>query len=338
MKQDKILGALVAAAAGDAMGAPVDTRPIDLIRKECGEWVKDYLAPLPGAPAPELTAGMVTDKFSLAFVSASVFAQDGAITTDGVKKALLEWKNGCYKKYYELCADPTTKFCIETMEGVASSTGAEKFTGFQKTINGTAAARAWVAGLFHPGDLDAAVGDAIRMGLPTHDNVIALSGAAAVAAATARAMVAGADTGSLVDAGLYGARTGYQRACEVAGEAPGASVEKRIELAVRLGLRHSGDAEACMRAMTDLVGTGRNANESIPAAFGLLVSAGGDVMETIYRAVNAGNACSMVATSAGAMAGALRGFSAMPGDHLDRLGQVNKMDFAALAQKIAGVV
>ena len=125
---------------------------------------------------------------------------------------------------------------------------------------------------------------------------------------------------------------------EVAGDAAGASVEKRIRLAVRIGLSCANDLERCVNEMTDLVGTGSPANEAVPAAFGFLVSAGGDVMETIYRSVNAGNASSAVATMAGAMAGALRGCAGLPPRHLEYLSDVNGMDLAGTARAVSALI
>lgn len=340
MKQDKVLGALLAAAIGDAMGAPLDSLPVYLIKQNCGggDFVRDYVAPPQGALAPELKKGMVAGSFSSAFASAEAFIKHGGISGEAVAEGLLEWKNGRYKFYFDCCADPATRYCLQRMEGTAASEDQDKFTGFQKTINSGAAARAWVAGLFHPGDPDGAVRDAIAMGLPTHDNVIALSGACAVAVGTACAMMEKADTGRIVEAGLYGARTGYRKALEVAGDAAGASVEKRIRLAVQIGLRCANDFERCVNEMTDLVGTGSPANEAVPAAFGFLVSAGGEVMETLYRSINAGNASSVVATMAGAMAGAFRGCAGLPPQHLEALSAINGMDLAQAARAISALI
>ncbi|MBC5581377.1 ADP-ribosylglycohydrolase family protein [Anaerofilum sp. BX8] len=340
MKQDKVLGALLAAAIGDAMGAPLDSLPVYLIKRLCGggEFVRDYTAPPEGALAPELKKGMVSGSFSSAFAAVEAFVRHGGISDQAVTESLLEWKNGRYKFYFDCCADPTTRYCIQKLEGSAPAEDQDKFTGFQKTLNSGAAARAWVAGLLHPGDPDRAVRDALVMGLPTHDNVIALSGACAVAAGTACAMMERSDTGRIVEAGLYGAQTGYRKALEVAGDAAGASVEKRIRLAVRIGLSCANDLERCVNEMTDLVGTGSPANEAVPAAFGFLVSAGGDVMETIYRSVNAGNASSAVATMAGAMAGALRGCAGLPPRHLEYLSDVNGMDLAGTARAVSALI
>lgn len=340
MMQDKILGALAAAAVGDAMGAPLNTRPIYLIRKDCadGGFVRGFVDPPAGAPAPGLARGMVTDSFSLAYVFCERFAAAGGVTTQAVRQALLDWRAGPFKFYYESCADPSTREAVEKLADQLPDARQDKFTGFQRTINSSAAARAWVAGLFCPGDPEGAVKAAIQAGLPTHDNVIALSGACAVAAGVACALQPHADTAKVLEAGLYGAQAGYKRAEELATDAAGASVEKRIRLAAQIGLRYSGDFEGCIQEMTDLVGTGTPANESVPAAFGFLVSAGGDVMETVWRSVNAGNACSMVGTMAGAMAGALKGAGGIPPALLQQLQAANPIDLDQLAAAVAAAV
>lgn len=340
MKQDKILGAFVGAAIGDAMGTPLESRPVYLIKETCGngDFVRDYIDMPAGSFAPDMKKGMVSDDFSLAFATAKAAVKHGGISTAAVEESLLDWKNGALKEYAAHYMGATTGSAIRRLEGAENPDSGDKFTGFQKTMSNGAAMKAWVPGVLNAGDVDGAVADALLMGQVTHNNVIALGGACAVAAGTACAMLPGADVAAIVEAGLYGARVGQQKALEVAGDAPGASVEKRIRLAVKIGLQTSHDFAACVNDMTDLVGTGLFTNEAVPAAFGFLVSAGGDVMETIFRAINAGNDCDTVATMAGAMAGAFKGHSAIPAHHLPYLSEVNHMDIAGMAEAVAAMV
>ena len=54
----------------------------------------------------------------------------------------------------------------------------------------------------HPGDLDAAIRDAVTICLPTHATQIAISGACAVACAVSAALISGATVASVVKLSL----------------------------------------------------------------------------------------------------------------------------------------
>lgn len=341
MMYDKVLGAMVGAAIGDAMGTPLESRPIYLIKQDLGSggFVFDYCDMPKDSYAPHMKKGYVSDDFSIAFASLKAFVKHGGITKDAAIEGLLDWRYGeQFKLYSDTYLGPTTKIGIQKIEGTYEPTYLDTMECHQKTITNGAAMKSWVCGLLNPGNPDKAIDDAILMCLPTHDNVIALSAAGAVAAGVARAMVSGATTDQVVEAGLFGAREGYCRALEVAHDAAGASVEKRIELAVEIGLKYSGDFEGCITEMTDIVGTGLFANEAAPAAFGFFVSTGGDVMQTIYRSINAGNDCDTVATMAGALAGALKGYHTIPSHHLAFLSQTNGMDIEQMARDICKLI
>ena len=173
---------------------------------------------------------------------------------------------------------------------------------------------------------------------PAHDNVIALSGAASIAAATAVAMTNNTTLVDIIDAGIYGAKKGYEKAMYVARKAAGASIEERIKLAVKIGIKYSNDFEKCITEMTDLIGTGINANESVPAVFGFLAASGGDVMKAIYLAINAGNDSDTTGIMVGAIAGAFKGIGNIPEKHLPLLSSVHDMDIERVAKDISEMI
>lgn len=339
MMYDKILGAMVGAAIGDAMGTPLESRPIYLIKEDLGNggFVYDYIDMPKDSYAPHMKKGYVSDDFSVAFASLNAFVKHGKITRDAAVEGLLDWKyKEPYVRYSSSYMGPTTRYAIDKLEGKEVPNDVlATMECHQRTITNGAAMKSWVAGLFNPGDIDKAIDDSIIMCLPSHDNAIALAAAAAVAAGVARAMTKNATTDQVVEAGLYGAHEGYLRALKVAHDAAAANVEKRIELAVQIGLKYSNDFEGCITEMTDIVGTGLFANEAAPAAFGFFVSTGGDVMQTIYRSINAGNDCDTVATMAGALAGALKGYHTIPEHHLPYLSQTNDMDIEKVARQVS---
>ena len=64
-KYDRIKGAYLGCAIGDAMGAPTETRPIDLIKKDVGngDYVREFLVPRDDTLAAGQPAGQCTDDF-----------------------------------------------------------------------------------------------------------------------------------------------------------------------------------------------------------------------------------------------------------------------------------
>jgi ADP-ribosylglycohydrolase len=78
--------------------------------------------------------------------------------------------------------------------------------------------------------------------------------------------------------------------------------------------------------------------ESIPAALGIFYVAEGDPRETILGCANFGRDADTIATIGGAIAGALRGASAIPADWIAAVCAASPVDQDALAQDLLGVL
>lgn len=335
---DKIYGCLLGAAIGDAMGSPPETRPVYLVREDCanGGWIDDYLTPLPDSIARGFRAGEVTDDFSCAYMGAKQFLRDGGIIThQGVVDALIEWKNNPdTKKFFDRFGGPTTRKGIEILEGKRPPDEEDPVLAVAKTATNGGGMKSWIIGLFDPNDLDKAIDDALTFSIVTHNNPIALSGAGAVAAAVSRGMMKDATIDHVIEAGFYGAREGYRKGWQIARPSAGASMERRMDLAVEIGMKYGHDFEKCVVEMTDLVGTGLAANESVAAAFGYL-AAGGDAMRSILMAVNSGNDSDTTAIMTGAMAGVVSGGKFFDPHHKEILERENSfLNFEKFAREI----
>lgn len=332
-KYSKILGSLLGAAIGDAMGAPTETYTVPLVKERFGGWVYDYKKPLPNSLSTGLPVAFITDDFSLAYMSAQdIAANGGVVTTEVAVNALLRWSE--YDQWFIPYSGPTTKKMVAKLKGQLVDDPRAYLLCENGTSTNGGGMKVSPIGLFNPGNVDKAIDDALILCHVTHDNVIALSGASAVAAAVAKGMVRGATVMDAIEAGIYGAHEGYKRASLIARPAAGPSIEKRISLAVEIGLKYGHDFEKVITEMSDIIGTGLAAAEAIPSAFGFLAAAGGDVMQTIYMSINAGNDSDTTATMAGAMAGAIMGAENIPSGHLELLNQVNNIDIEKLAQDI----
>ena len=338
---DRILGAMVGAAIGNAMGAPLETRPPYLIKKELGngDYVRDYVEMPYDSPLQNLPLGTVSYDFAISYLSLVEFLKAGSITKQAAIDALFELKNNEKYAVYSSRIDQASLVGLEKLEGIVhEKTPYDDLPVDNRYLTNGASMKAWVCGLFNPGNIEKAIDDAILMCKPAHDNVIALSGAASIAAATAVAMTNNTTLVDIIDAGIYGAKKGYEKAMYVARKAAGASIEERIKLAVKIGSKYSNDFEKCITEMTDLIGTGINANESVPAVFGFLAASGGDVMKAIYLAINAGNDSDTTGIMVGAIAGAFKGIGNIPEKHLPLLSSVNDMDIERVAKDISEMI
>ena len=332
---ERILGGLVLAAAGDAIGAATETRSTALIEERFGGPVRDFIDAPEDTFARGAKAGTVTDDFSLAWCTAMAIAERGGVVDEAcAKDALVRWHG--LGDYFERYAGPTTRAAVMAMLGTPMEAPLSFLACDNSKASNGGAMKIEAVGYVNPGDWDRAVEDAITVCLPTHPYDIALSGACAVAAACAEAVREGADLFSIVKAGAYGAQKGYEKGGRVGARLAGPSVERRIWIAAELGMR-APDIETAMRDISDIIGTGLAAAEAVPAAFGLLVAGRGDPVEAILAGVNIGSDTDTVATIVGSIAGAHSGIGALPEHYLEVIDRVNGYDLRGLADRLAEV-
>lgn len=333
-KYDRIKGAYLGCAIGDAMGAPTETRPTDLIKKDVGggKYVKKFMKPLPDTLAAGSPAGMFTDDFSVSYLSTKAFLKAGGITKEAAEKAMVEWST--YDRYYIAHSGPTSKRSIALIKGEKIDLSKEYTPTMNSWATNGAGMKAWVAGVFNIGNPEKAIDDSITMCRVTHDNPIALSAGSAVASAVSIAMTKNSTMDDVVKAGLYGAHRGYELSSKYSRPSAGASVESRIRMAVSIGLSYSNDFDRLLEEMSGVVGTGLNANEAIPAAFGFFVAAKGKVMDAIYMGVNTGNDTDTVAAITGAISGAYSGAGEIPANYMSFLSKVNDFDIKSLIAEV----
>ncbi len=334
-----ILGGLLGAALGDALGAATEQHQIDEIIAEHGGLLRRLLAPPIDTFSHSDTAGLVTDDSSQMFALAQTLIDtDGNLDAASWLHTLLHWSR--YSPMRNQMG-PTTKPLLQALAAgqptdhigtVGIST--RKMTTFGAT-NG-AAMRVAPAGLVHPGDLEEAVRLAWKSSLPTHDTQIAASGAGAIAAGVAEALMPGADVYSVVQAALEGARLGDALGRREGRTIAGPSVIRRIEMAVEEALRSSSFEDA-LRRIEASVGNSVMMVESAPAAVGIFVAAGGDPLECAVGGTNIGNDTDTIAAMAGAMAGALGGYDALPVDMIAVIQSVNSEDIPALADGLTAI-
>jgi ADP-ribosylglycohydrolase len=333
-----ILGSLAATAIGDAMGAATEQHSIPEIIEKFGGLLRDLRDPSPETFSYGNKAGQITDDSSQMFALAQTLIEtNGELTKDAWLTTLLHWSQHSPHRHQ---MGPTTRPLLQAIaagedtSAIGRGLSARKLTSFGSS-NG-AAMRIAPAGLVYPGNIEKAVELAWLTCHPTHDTQISAAGAGAIAAGVAHALTPGADVFSVVRACLAGARLGEQIGIREGRHVPGPSIVRRIELAVEEALRSSSTLEAITRIEAS-VGNSVMMVESVPAAIGVFVAGGGDVLETMAAGASIGNDADTIAAMAGSLVGALRGIAAVPADLYATVKAVNEEDIEAIGAGLTAI-
>lgn len=328
---DKVYGALLSAAVGDAMGAATEARTTAQIVKVFGHRVETFEKPPADAIGAGNEAGQLTDDFSCAyFLSKHIIAHKGLITREIVEQAIVDWSE--HDVFYTRFAGPSTRRAVARFKGKQYPESTD-FVNYPSWATNGSAMRISPIGLFNPGNIDQAIHDAVTVTLTTHANHLSVSGACAVAASVSCALRENADLYDVIHAGLYGAEQGERIGREICTVVPGASVVRRMEEAIRIGTSSLATEEKVTR-IGGCIGTGLHIAEAVPAAFGLLTAHNADPMSTIIAGVNIGYDTDTVSTIAGGICGALMGSTGIPQGYGDVIDRMNDMDLHALAAGI----
>lgn len=330
--KEKILGCLIGAATGDAMGGPTETRT----RKQIEEKFNGYVDKFFSAPADVFARGnkpgQVTDDFSVAYVTCKKIIENNGVVNDAVAKdSLLEWSKDM--NYFDRFAGPTSRAGIEALRNNSTPPlkyGFNLVTDNEKSTNG-ASMKASPIALLSNGNVDLAIKNAMIISRVTHNNNVALSAAAAVASATSKALQEDSTLESLLDAAIYGAKKGDEYGRKYGETYANPSFLKKMKLAISIGYCSNSLSKA-IDEIVDIIGTGVYAYESVAAAFGLMVAANGDTLQGIYAGVNAGNDTDSVATIIGGILGALNGSEVFPEEYVNIINQANGYNL----QKLTG--
>ncbi|MCF6463921.1 ADP-ribosylglycohydrolase family protein [Clostridium sp. Cult1] len=338
----KILGALLGAAVGDAMGAATELRSIRQIRDTFGGKVTDFNTPPDDTIAKGRKAGMITDAFSIPYILIkNVLKTNGSFSTELAQQALLEWAS--YKEWFQPFAGMTTRKVINRLKedqgevsdwAYAGHLGNKLFKGHYYALSSNGAAtKAFPMGLFNPGNLDKAIDCTIAITMSSHDDKYSISGACAVAAAVSRAMEEKVNVYDIVQAGFYGAKIGESKGEKIGLHYPGPSVQKRMDMAVNLAIKE-GSPDIIMEKLADIIGSGPAISETVPAAFGLFIANNGETMESIYGGVNIGDETSAIASITGALGGTYNGVDSIIPGYQEIIEKQNEIDLSAMAEEI----
>ncbi|WP_026923687.1 ADP-ribosylglycohydrolase family protein [Glycomyces arizonensis] len=195
-------------------------------------------------------------------------------------------------------------------------------------------------GIVNAGDPEAAYAEAIDVA-GAHQSSYGREAAGVFAAAVAEAMRPGATVDSVVEAALRLAKDGTRAAIDAVAQAASgvgdwrtgglAELRRAVEPFDTVGPHYR------QPAMDARIPSRTKSIEELPIALGMLIAANGDYRESVLGAVNYGRDSDSIAVMAGAVAGALGGAGAVPGEWIRDVSEGSRIDITATGPLIAAV-
>jgi ADP-ribosylglycohydrolase len=320
-------GALYGLAIGDALGMPTQMLSRREIAERWGGLLRGFEPAPPDHPiAAGLPAGAITDDTEQAVLLGRLLVKGhGVIAPRELAEALASWERDMAARGSLDLLGPSTKRAVAAVLAGAPPEEA----GTSGDTNGAAMRIAPVGiatSLDLPDSLSTLVDRVVAASRVTHNTGLALSGAAAVAAAVS-AGVSGAGIAEATAIAIAAARRAAGRGHWVAG----ADVAARIDWATGL-VEGKAETEAADLIYT-LVGTSLATQESVPAAFAVLAAVPADPWRACLLAASLGGDCDTIAAMAGAVAGACHGLQAFPPEAIAVI-DAHGLDLPALADDL----
>ncbi|WP_203632014.1 ADP-ribosylglycohydrolase family protein [Streptomyces halstedii] len=350
---DRVTGALVGAAVGDALGGPVEG------------WTPEQIAERHGGRVTGVVGPWYGDGWRTARPIAPYHKGDGHVTDDTLMTHALV-------RVYEAVRDHLDAYAVAdhlVPDLMSRPRWIPELEAEALPLQRIFLAEKWIVTRLHYGHADpreAGCGNIVNCGAAMYMAPVGLVNAARPEAAYAEALdVAGAHQSS------YGREAaGVLAAAVAAACAPGATpasvvetclalakdgTRTAIEAVCEVAVRHQDFESALgpLRAAVapfDTVGphyrdpslgarrpSRLHAIEELPIALGMLLVGGGDYRRTVLGAVNYGRDCDSIATMGGAIAGALHGEGAVPGAWAKTVADASRLDLHAPARALAEV-
>ncbi|MEU2830860.1 ADP-ribosylglycohydrolase family protein [Streptomyces lavendulae] len=350
--EDRVTGALVGAAVGDALGGPVEGWSPDRIVERhggrvhgiVGPWYEDWRTARPIAPYHK-GHGHVTDDTLMTHALVRVYAAvrdhlDAYAVADHLVPDLMtvpRWIPELEAEALPLQRVFLAEKWIVTRLHYAHADPREAGTG--NIVNCGAAMYMAPVGLVNAGNPAAAYAEAVDVA-GAHQSSYGREAAGVFAAAVAAACVPGASAASVVDTALALAKDGTRAAIAAVREVAARHRDFESALApLREAVAPYDSVGPDYRAPS--LGARRPSRlhsiEELPVALGMLLVADGGYEDAVLGAVNYGRDCDSTATMAGAIAGALGGAGVVPEGWAKQVAEASRLDLHAPAAELAAV-
>jgi ADP-ribosylglycohydrolase len=323
----RALAAFTGLAIGDALGMPTQSMPREAIQARYGVLTGFEPGPADQPIAPGMAAASITDDTEQAVLLARLLiAGDGHVDPHRLAADLLAWEEDMRRRGSLDLLGPSTKAAVSAVAAGESLEGAGRFG----TTNGAAMRITPVGIAYSTDDLQSLVDSVVEASWVTHNTGVALSGAAAVAAAVS-AGIAGANVREATKVAAEAAKLAAGRGNWIAAGDVGTRLAWASELVE--GMPPGEAADLIYR----LVGTSVATQESVPAAFAVLAVHPDDPWRACLLAASLGGDCDTIAAMAGAIAGACHGDDAFPEEAVRTLHAVNDLPLAELTEDLVAL-
>lgn len=305
---ERVMACLWGQAVGDAMGKSTEGYSPERIREVYGKPVKGFLQPVQPLSQFSWAKGEITEDTRQTLAVAAAILEKGEVDQLTVARHLLH----CDPKG----VGPSSRlfhFILSKDIGHVARKGSG---------NGAATRMIPVGLVNSSADLQKMLDNVVKATVMTHGGKAAISGAAAMAAATAAA-IEGWPAGYVLIQALQAAKM----AGDMGHRDNLVPVADKLQLGIDLASKLSGDE--LWQRIGEEIGWGFFANEAVPAAI-LLACTMLDAKQVILYAVNQGGDADAVAGMAGALAAALNP-STLPAKWIEEVRKANNLDMDELA-------
>lgn len=306
---DKVLGCLLAAEIGDAMGAPAENKTYQEIIARFGE-ITDF-------------AGSGTDDSALKQILCDAIAEaQGYPTADVWAAAWLSHEDLFLKGMFWIPV-------MNSFWKVRAENIAPREAGLGNMASSSSAMCISPIGIINAGNPRQAALETFEVAGLIHHN-FARDGACSLAAAVAEAFRPSATVASVLDAAVEYLPT---RSTRVMREAIAGTLALARETGEYRLFRERFYTERLLPgiAMPD-------ARETVPVTLALFLLADGDPRQVILYGANFGRDADTIASMAGALGGALRGATALPAAWVEKIQASSRRNQKALAEGLVAVI
>lgn len=325
MLADKVLGTLYGQAIGDAMGMPSELWSRKRIKAHFGE-ITDFLdGPVENDAARIFKRGQFTDDTSQALTILDALIKNHFIPDEAaIAGHLIEWAKRTDAFNQNILGPSSKAALLARMNGEDAS----PFTS-EAVTNGAAMRIAPVGCLFSRDKKTELVDYVYRISRVTHDTNAAICGAAMVAMAVSSAVA-----GQGWDAIMGDVLDISKLAMHYGNDIFGPSLSERLKLGLEFAKKYRHDKETFAQKIYDVIGTGVQTSESVPAALAIAYYAK-DPQQCSLLCANLGGDTDTIGAMATAVCGAKTGIQSFDKRWLRLIDDGNQIDFHYYARQIA---
>lgn len=317
--KEKIAGTIYGMALGDAFGMPSELWPKETIKEYFGHISTLLEGPRENEVAKNYKRGQFTDDTGQALVFLdSLFSTNFKPDIEDLSRRLLKWAedNSAFERNI---LGPTSRAILSAIKN--GQTQNLKNISDKAISNGSAMRIAPIGCLFHPTQSRQIAEYVKVISSVTHSSDISIAGSSIIAQGISSAMVYDNFDDVLSDI------LNMEKISRPLGERTASpSLTERIKLAIFLANKYKSNQELFLDKLYDLIGTGVNISESVPAAIAISYYSQ-DPNRAAELSANLGGDTDTIGSMSTAICGAFLGFNSINSKFIEILDRANPIDF-----------